>query len=105
YLSPDDGRTWTSGLLLEARGCSYPDGTQAHSGTVYIIYDRARRSDKLIMMTRFTEKDIIAGKFISPRARAAMTVNQASGVITEAESWQRLREQDGSQEKLIYTGI
>jgi hypothetical protein len=74
-------------------------------GTIYITYDLGRRSEKMIMMDRFTEEDILTGCWISPRARPHRLISQATGVITEAESWDRLREQDDTREKLIYTGI
>lgn len=49
YLSKDDGKTWQGGLLLdERRGVSYPDGTQAEDGAIYIIYDYDRSGDKFI---------------------------------------------------------
>ncbi|MFN2351499.1 MAG: sialidase family protein [Kiritimatiellia bacterium] len=105
YLSEDDGRTWPHRLLLEERGCSYPDGMQDADGTINIIYDHKRREEKQILLVRFNEEDVIAGKFASPRAVQRMLVNQATGIITEEQSWQRLKEQDGSREQLIYTGI
>jgi hypothetical protein len=105
YLSDDDGCTWKGGLILEERGCSYPDGVQAEDGMIYVIYDLGRRKDKMILMARFTEEDVLSAKFASPRSRQRMLVNQATGVITEEISWERLRIQDGEKEKLIYTGI
>jgi len=105
YLSADDGRTWRGGLLLEERGCSYPDGVQAPDGALYVIYDLGRRKDKMILMARFTEEDVLAGAWVSARARQALLVNQARGVITDDISWERMRIEDGGKEKLIYTGI
>lgn len=105
YLSEDDGNTWKGGLVLEERGCSYPDGTQSSDGMIHVIYDLGRRKEKMILMARFTEEDILTGNFVSPRSRRKMLVNQATGVITDDMSWERLRAQDGEKEKLIYTGI
>jgi hypothetical protein len=105
YLSDDDGRTWKGGLILEERGCSYPDGVQAEDGRIYVIYDHGRRKEKMILMACFTEEDVLSAKFASPRSRQKMLVNQATGVITDDISWERLRIQDGEKEKLIYTGI
>ena len=62
YLSQDDGRTWSDGLLLDERnGVSYPDGQQEKDGTIHIIYDFSRRDARKILMATFTEDDITAG--------------------------------------------
>ena len=62
YLSQDDGRTWSNGLLLDERnGVSYPDGQQEKDGTIHIIYDFSRRDARKILMATFTENDITAG--------------------------------------------
>lgn len=63
YLSEDDGRTWSSGLLLDERsGVSYPDGQQGKDGTIHIIYDHSRTDAREILMATFTEDDVVAGK-------------------------------------------
>jgi hypothetical protein len=79
-LSDDDGSTWIGGLLLDQRqGVSYPDGVQADDGRIFVIYDYNRRTDKQILMARFTEADVLAGQCVSPRARMRAVVNQATG--------------------------
>ena len=78
FLSDDDGRTWQGGLMLDERtGVSYPDGFQAPDGAIYIIYDHNRAADREILLARFTEADILAGKFASPQARPRQLVHQA----------------------------
>jgi hypothetical protein len=63
YASTDDGASWSKGLLLDEReGISYPDGQQGKDGTIYIIYDRSRTGDQEILMCRFTENEVFAGK-------------------------------------------
>ncbi|MFZ2654580.1 MAG: sialidase family protein [Victivallales bacterium] len=60
YLSGDEGRTWSKGLLLDERaGVSYPDAAITEDGTVYAVYDRDRYGALEILMAVFTEKDII----------------------------------------------
>lgn len=62
FISRDDGYSWSNGLLLDERpGVSYPDGQQTSDGTIYITYDYNRTRDQNILVTRFTEDDIIAG--------------------------------------------
>ncbi|MBM3889124.1 MAG: exo-alpha-sialidase [Verrucomicrobia bacterium] len=81
YLSDDDGKTWKGGLLLnERKNVSYPDGVQAADGLIYVIYDWERKRDKEILMTSFTEADVLAGKIVSPKSRLRIRVNKATGV-------------------------
>lgn len=84
FLSEDDGLTWKGGLLLDERlRVSYPDGTQAPDGTVYLIYDHERGgpgSAKEILMAVFTEADVLAGKLTSPTSRLRVVVNKATGM-------------------------
>lgn len=87
FVSDDDGRTWKGGLLLDERtGVSYPDGTQAKDGSIDVIYDYQRMSDKEILLAEFTEDDVLAGKLTSPNSRQRARVNQATGVNTDLET-------------------
>jgi hypothetical protein len=77
WLSDDDGQTWTGGLMLDARtGISYPDGFQAPDRTIYISYDRNRATDGEILMARFTEKDILAKRLVSPKSKLRMLISR-----------------------------
>ena len=81
YLSADDGKSWKGGLLLDARDTvSYPDATQAPDGTIYVIYDWNRADEKHILLTTFTEADVLAGKYHSSKARQRVLINHATGV-------------------------
>lgn len=78
YLSSDDGETWSKPLLLDDRfQVSYPDGFQAPDGTIHILYDWNRHTDAEILLAKFREEDITAGKFASPGAKAKILVNKA----------------------------
>jgi sialidase-1 len=62
YLSDDDGSSWTGGLLLDDRATvSYPDGTEDADGTIFITYDRDRRSAREILLSSFHEEHVIIG--------------------------------------------
>ncbi len=81
YISEDEGKTWSRGLMLDERlGVSYPDGIQAPDGTIYIVYDYNRHTDKEILMTTFTEDDVIQGQCVSDQARLRVLVNKATGI-------------------------
>ena len=66
YISNDDGKTWSEGLLLDERMyVAYPDGVQTSDGYIYIIYDRDRIGDGELLLAKFTEEDVIAKKIQS----------------------------------------
>ncbi|MFV2066992.1 MAG: sialidase family protein [Pirellulales bacterium] len=80
YVSKDDGRTWLGGLLLDQRtGVSYPDGFQGTDGRIYVIRDYDRLGDKEILMSVFTEADVLAGKDVSGKTRLRVLINKATG--------------------------
>ena len=80
FISKDDGRTWTGGLMLDERlGVSYPDGQQTPDGLIRIIYDYNRVSDRNILMATFREEDVVAGKDVSHAVRLRQLVNKATG--------------------------
>ena len=84
FLSENDGKTWKGGLLIDERvNVSYPDGDQAEDGTIFVVYDRERYSDREILMARFTEEDVLAGKIVSPNGALALLVNKASGPMLQ----------------------
>ena len=59
YLSDDDGETWKYKRCIDARSAlSYPDVDFYH-GKIYLTYDRERCGAKEILLTIFTEEDII----------------------------------------------
>ena len=76
-LSDDDGATWPHTLLLDERdGVSYPDATEGEDGTIYVIYDRDRVTAREILMSRFSEQDVLDGSF-SERSVTAQVINRA----------------------------
>lgn len=86
YLSEDDGKTWIGGLMLdERRGISYPDGFQSPDGTIYVSYDHLRGDEGEILMARFTEKDIMAGKFVARKSRPKMLISRPLGIEIHRE--------------------
>ena len=74
WLSDDDGLTWKGGLIIDDRlRLTYPDGTQAPDGTIYVTYDHNRGNGEIVM-AKFTEEDVLAGKIVSPHAQLQMVV-------------------------------
>jgi len=80
WLSEDEGQTWKGGLLLDDRtAVSYPDGFEAPDGLIHILYDWNRHSDAEILLARFREADVLAGKIVSADAKLRMLANKAIG--------------------------
>ena len=76
-LSKDDGASWNDGLLLDERGAvSYPDGVQAADGKIWITYDRDRGGSGEILLAKFTEQDLAAGKDVSGAVTLKEVVNR-----------------------------
>lgn len=80
FLSDDDGQTWQGGLVLDERSSvSYPDGFEAPGGLIHILYDWNRHTDAEILLARFREEDILAGKLVSAEAKLQILANKATG--------------------------
>lgn len=75
-LSEDDGRTWTfRPLMLDERASvSYPDAVQAPDGTIYAVHDRERHGAKEILLSVFTEADVMGSP--SGTARFKQIINK-----------------------------
>lgn len=105
FLSEDDGDSWTGGLLLDERGVTYPDATEDSDGVIRVIYDHGRRHEKMILMARFTEEDVLAKRLVSPVGRLKILIDQATGVISPDEDWSQFKGKDDPEGSLIFTGI
>ncbi|MFV0446226.1 MAG: sialidase family protein [Planctomycetaceae bacterium] len=85
WLSDDDGQSWTGGLILDERkGVSYPDGFQSPDGMIYISYDWNRSTAGHILLARFTEEDIQAGRLVSERSKLRMLISRPLGLKAES---------------------
>ncbi|MGN1094429.1 MAG: exo-alpha-sialidase, partial [Candidatus Neoclostridium sp.] len=77
FLSSDGGKTWQYKLLIDERGgVSYPDTVITSDGTVYVVYDRNRTSDREIYVTTFTIDDVVSGSYSSAKARKPVLVDK-----------------------------
>ena len=77
WLSEDEGKTWQGGLVIDERkGISYPDGFQAPDGTIYISYDRNRATDGEILLAKFTEEDVLAGKIVDEKSKLKLLISR-----------------------------
>lgn len=68
YLSEDDGVSWKYKRCIDTRSdLSYPD-VDFYDGKIYLTYDRERIGAKEILLSVFTEEDIMRDDF-SPEIR------------------------------------
>jgi hypothetical protein len=105
YISRDEGRTWSGGLLLDERsGVSYPDGQQTADGAIRIIYDYSRTGDRNILMAVFREEDAAAGKAVSGAVRLRQLVSKASGGREKASAAPRAPARDNADGEPVRTG-
>lgn len=73
WLSDDDGKTWKGGLVIDDREkVTYPDGFQAPDGTIYVTYDHNRGFGEIVL-AKFTEEDVLAGKITNTQSKLKMT--------------------------------
>lgn len=78
FVSKDDCRTWSAGLMLDERsGVSYPDGCESPDGLIRVVYDRNRMTDQEILLASFTEEDVLAGKDVSGKVALRQLVYRA----------------------------
>ena len=90
YLSDDDGLTWLGGLILDEReGVSYPDGTASPDGTIYVTYDRNRDTDGEVLLARFTEEDVLAGRCVASGSALRLLVSRPSPAAVAARHAER----------------
>lgn len=84
-LSTDDGMTWSDGLLLDERGgVSYPDGVQGKDGLIWVTYDRDRNGTGEILLAKFREQDVAAGKDVSRSVSLKQVISKLDKVVGRA---------------------
>ena len=78
FLSDDEGKTWSTPLILDEReDVSYPDGVEREDGLIELIYDYSRFAQKEILMAKFREEDILAGRMVSADGKLRILVDKA----------------------------
>jgi predicted neuraminidase len=108
FLSGDDGKTWGKGLLLDDRAeVSYPDGIQAPDGMIHLSYDWNRHTDAEILLAKFREEDVAAGKFITPGAKPRMLINKAlaphlPGSTKPDAKWAAQAVEDAKEDRQVF---
>lgn len=94
FLSDDDGRSWQYSLLIDAGDSSYPDAVQGDDGTIYLVHDRGRFSFREIVISRFNEDDIMAGKLICHDSFLNQIISKAPAKPWDEQEFERQRLED-----------
>ena len=108
FLSNDEGKTWSKGLLLDDRAeVSYPDGFQAPDGTIHILYDWNRHTDAEIVLTKFKEEDVAAQPKIKGRLVNKAMAPHLAKAITPDPKWTAQAAEDAKQDfrSIPYDGV
>ena len=78
YLSDDFGATWRGGLVLDDRPqTTYPDVEQDAAGLIYVTHDFERGRAGELILHKFTEDDVLAGRFASPASSRGIIAAKA----------------------------
>ncbi|WP_395749078.1 sialidase family protein [Prosthecobacter sp.] len=103
-ISTDDGHTWNEGLLLDERsGVSYPDGVQDRDGLIWITYDHDRQGAGEILLAKFREEDVIAGKNTSGAVSMQQTISKLDAPQIVPAKWDPALAGDIVMQRLINT--
>jgi predicted neuraminidase len=108
FVSADDGRSWSTGLLLDDRAeVSYPDGFQAPDGTIYLSYDWNRHAEAEILLTKFREEDIAAQTRPKPALVNKALAPKLPKAITPDPKWTAQAAEDAKQDfkSVPYDGV
>jgi len=105
-ISTDDGQTWNEGLLLDERkGVSYPDGVQDRDGLLWITYDRDRQGDGEILLAKFREEDVLAGKNASGAVSLKQTISKLGKPQVVPAKWDPALAGDIVMQRLLNTSV
>ncbi|OYW31755.1 MAG: hypothetical protein B7Z47_00020 [Chthoniobacter sp. 12-60-6] len=103
-ISTDDGQIWNEGLVLDERsGVSYPDGVQDRNGLIWITYDRDRRGEGEILLAKFREEDVIAGKNASGAVSLQQTISKLDKPQIVPAKWDPALAGDIIMQRLVNT--
>jgi hypothetical protein len=75
----DEARPGAMIIGMDRNAVSYPDGFESPDGLIHILYDWNRHTDAEILMARFREEDVLAGKVVAKDTKLLMPVNKATG--------------------------
>jgi len=105
FLSDDDGKSWSDGLLLHEGLCSYPDVCEDGKGDIHIIFDRERRLEREVLRLTLREEDLRAGRVHDQSSLKPVLISKGTGILKPEEDWAQWKGRDAAEAPLIFTGI
>ena len=94
FLSEDDGRSWCASLLVDTGNSSYPDAVEDENGNIYLVHDRGRCAAREIVISRFTEEDILNGKLTDHSSFVNQIISKAPAVPADPEVYAEVKAAD-----------
>ena len=81
-------------MVIDPGDSSYPDAVEDESGNIYLVHDRGRFSFREIVISRFTEKDIMAGKLVEHSSFCNQIISKAPSTPFDAEIFAAQKAED-----------
>ena len=94
FLSEDDGRSWCGSMVIDPGDSSYPDAVGDDDGNIYLVHDRGRFSFREIVISRFTEKDILAGRLTEHSSFVNQIISKAPAIPQNKELYEQQKAED-----------
>ena len=94
FLSEDDGRSWCASLLIDPGNSSYPDAAEDENGNIYLVHDRGRYAAREIVISRFTEEDILNGKLTDHSSFVNQIISKSPAVPADPEVYASVKAAD-----------
>ena len=94
FLSEDDGRSWCASMVIDPGDSSYPDAVEDEAGNIYLVHDRGRYSFREIVISRFTENDILAGQLVEHTSFCNQIISKAPAKPWDQNEYDRQKAED-----------
>ena len=94
FLSEDDGKSWCASMVIDHGDSSYPDAVEDDNGNIYLVHDRGRYSFREIVVSRFTEKDIMAGKLVEHASFCNQIISKAPSTPWDQTEFEKQKAED-----------
>ena len=81
-------------MVIDPGDSSYPDAVEDDDGNIYLVHDRGRFSFREIVISRFTEKDILAGRLTEHSSFVNQIISKAPAIPQNKELYEQQKAED-----------
>ena len=81
-------------MVIDPGDSSYPDAVEDENGNIYLVHDRGRYSFREIVVSRFTEKDIMAGKLVEHSSFCSQIISKAPSTPWNNAEFEKQKAED-----------